>query len=57
LLGELEASIASWMEQREYESVEQLKGSMSQATSPDPEAFERSNYRRTLRSYSSSFRS
>jgi dihydroorotate dehydrogenase (fumarate) len=57
LLGELERAIARWMDEREYESVEQLKGSMSQGASPDPEAFERSNYRRTLRSFSSSFRS
>lgn len=57
LLSELEGAIARWMDEREYESVEQLKGSMSQGASPDPEAFERSNYRRTLRSYSSSFRS
>jgi dihydroorotate dehydrogenase (fumarate) len=57
LLGELEAAIERWMDEREYRSVEQLKGSMSQGASPDPEAFERSNYRRTLRSFSSSFRS
>jgi dihydroorotate dehydrogenase (fumarate) len=57
LLGELEAAIERWMGEREYQSVEQLKGSMSQGASRDPEAFERSNYRRTLRSFSSSFRS
>jgi dihydroorotate dehydrogenase (fumarate) len=57
LLGSLEAGVTHWMEQREYESVEQLKGSLSQRAAPDPESFERSNYRRTLRSYSSSFRS
>jgi dihydroorotate dehydrogenase (fumarate) len=57
LLGPLEVSIARWMEEREYESVAQLKGSMSQGASPDPEAFERGNYRRTLHSFSSSFRS
>jgi dihydroorotate dehydrogenase (fumarate) len=57
VLGSLEAGVTRWMEQREYESVEQLKGSLSQRAAPDPESFERSNYRRTLRSYSSSFRS
>ncbi len=40
-----------WLEEREYESVEQLKGSMSQLSCPDPEAFERANYIRTLAGY------
>jgi dihydroorotate dehydrogenase (fumarate) len=57
LLGSLQAGVTRWMEEREYESVEQLKGSLSQSAAPNPESFERSNYRRTLRSYSSSFRS
>ena len=39
------------LEKGEYESVEQLKGSMSQASCPDPEAFERSQYMRALVSY------
>ncbi|MDH5371573.1 MAG: dihydroorotate dehydrogenase-like protein [Acidimicrobiia bacterium] len=37
-----------WLEANEYESVRQMKGSMSQASSPDPEAFERGNYMKTL---------
>ena len=57
LLARIEREVAEWMEQREYDSVEQLKGSVSQAASPDPEAFERANYLRTLRSFSSAFRS
>ena len=44
-----------WLEERGYESVEQAKGSLSQASSPDPSAFERSNYMRALDSYSSRF--
>ena len=36
---------------REYESVGQLRGSASQATVADPDAFERANYRQTLRSW------
>jgi len=43
--------IRAWMTEREYESVEQLKGSMSQASCPDPAAFERGNYMRALVSY------
>ena len=36
---------------REYDSVAQLRGSASQATVADPDAFERANYRQTLRSW------
>ncbi|HTY19711.1 MAG TPA: dihydroorotate dehydrogenase-like protein [Myxococcota bacterium] len=57
LLGRIERELCIWMEEREYDAVEQLKGSVSQIASPDPEAFERANYRRTLRSFSSAFRS
>jgi dihydroorotate dehydrogenase (fumarate) len=56
-LAEVEQGIAQWMEAREYASIEQMKGSVSQASSAAPEAFERANYLRTLRSWSSSFRS
>lgn len=41
----------TWMAEREYESVEQLKGSMSRASVPDPEQFERANYMKTLMSF------
>jgi dihydroorotate dehydrogenase (fumarate) len=54
-LGELERGVARWLDEREYASVEQLKGSVSQRASANPEAFERANYLRTLRSYASSF--
>jgi dihydroorotate dehydrogenase (fumarate) len=50
LVGALEAALAAWLEEREYDSIEQLKGSVSQCAAGDPEAFERANYRRTLRS-------
>jgi dihydroorotate dehydrogenase (fumarate) len=53
----LEAALARWLEEREYESVEQMKGSLSQAAVPNPDSFERANYRRTLRSWSSEFHS
>jgi dihydroorotate dehydrogenase (fumarate) len=48
----VEEGVREWMEANEYESVEQLKGSMSQESSPDPAAFERSNYMESLISYS-----
>ena len=56
LVGELERGMASWLDAHEYESVAQMKGSMSQGAVPDPEAFERANYVRTLNSWSSRFR-
>ncbi|MDE2291662.1 MAG: dihydroorotate dehydrogenase-like protein [Elusimicrobia bacterium] len=37
-----------WMEEHEYASAAQLKGSMSQRRSADPGAFERANYVRTV---------
>jgi dihydroorotate dehydrogenase (fumarate) len=39
------------MREREYASVTQLQGSLSQASCPDPAAFERGNYMRALTSY------
>lgn len=56
IVPELEKAVAHWMDEREYDSVEQLKGSVSQAAVADPEAFERANYRKTLRSWSSGWR-
>lgn len=41
----------NWLTEFEYSSVEQMKGSMSQINSPDPSAFERSNYMKALISY------
>jgi dihydroorotate dehydrogenase (fumarate) len=43
--------IRRWMEEREYDSVEQMKGSMSYANVPNPAEFERANYMRALKSY------
>jgi dihydroorotate dehydrogenase (fumarate) len=51
LFREMEQGMMRWLEEHEYESIEQLKGSASQRASPDPEAFERAQYLRTLRSY------
>ncbi|MGD8784668.1 MAG: dihydroorotate dehydrogenase-like protein [Thioalkalispiraceae bacterium] len=41
-----------WLEEHEYESVEQLKGSVSRQHAIDPTAYERSNYINVLDSYS-----
>ena len=47
----IEREMTEWMEEHEYESVEQLKGSMSQKNCPDPTAFERAQYMRALATY------
>ena len=44
-------AMQAWMEEKEYESIEQMKGSMSQRSCREPAAFERANYIKTLRSY------
>ena len=44
--------VATWLEENEYDSVEQMKGSMSRGNCPDPSALERANYMRALTNYS-----
>ena len=44
--------VREWLEEKEYESVDQMKGSMDQMNCPDPSAFERANYMKALLSYS-----
>jgi hypothetical protein len=48
---EPETGMVRWMEQNEYESVSQLRGSMNAASVGDPEVFQRANYLKTLGSY------
>jgi len=40
-----------WMEEHEYESVKQMKGSMSHKSVAEPAAFVRANYMKVLKSY------
>jgi dihydroorotate dehydrogenase (fumarate) len=42
------SEFTEWMETHDYESVNQLRGSMNLKHSPDPTGFERSNYLRIL---------
>lgn len=44
-----------WMESREYESVDKMKGVMSRQKVADPTAFERANYIKVLESYKSPY--
>ena len=50
-IATVEAEVRTWLTDHEYESVEQLRGSASQATVDDPSAFERANYMQVLRSW------
>ncbi len=43
--------LRQWMDRNGYESVEKLKGILSQAKCPDPTAFERANYMKALTSF------
>jgi dihydroorotate dehydrogenase (fumarate) len=40
-----------WMEEKEYESVKQMRGSMSYMNVKDPSKFERANYMKVLHSF------
>jgi dihydroorotate dehydrogenase (fumarate) len=47
--------VRTWMASHDYSSVAQMKGSLSQQSCPDPDAFERANYMLALKSYTSEF--
>jgi dihydroorotate dehydrogenase (fumarate) len=47
-LSKVLADLNTWMVEHEYLSIEQMKGSMSQASVADPAAFERANYMKAL---------
>jgi dihydroorotate dehydrogenase (fumarate) len=44
----LRAGLQVWMDEHEYASVEQMKGSLSQKSIAEPTAFERANYMKML---------
>jgi dihydroorotate dehydrogenase (fumarate) len=50
-IREIEKGMIDWMEQHEYESIGQLRGSMSQKNCADPSAFERAQYMQAVISY------
>jgi dihydroorotate dehydrogenase (fumarate) len=47
--------VQSWMLEHEYESITQMKGSMSQQAVAEPAAFERANYIKVLSSFDMRF--
>ena len=50
-LATVTGELQRWLDDHEYESVAQLRGSMSHATTADPAAFERANYHKVLHSW------
>ncbi|MCA9319728.1 MAG: dihydroorotate dehydrogenase-like protein [Planctomycetes bacterium] len=54
-VAHLISGLSAWMQEKDYRSVEQLKGSMCQSRSPNPETFERANYMKAITSFTSSF--
>lgn len=50
-IGEMRSDLQSWMEDHEYESVEQMRGSMSQKNVATPDAYVRANYIKMLQSW------
>ena len=50
-IADIISKMEQWMEEKEYESVEQMRGSMSYKNVDDPSKFERANYMKVLHSY------
>lgn len=44
--------LMEWMEEHEYAAITELRGALSQRSCPEPTAFERANYMKTLQSFS-----
>jgi dihydroorotate dehydrogenase (fumarate) len=49
--AELLEGLRAWMDEHEYESVNQMRGSLSMMHAEDPTAFERAQYMRALNTY------
>ena len=50
------ADLRAWMADHDYDDVSDLRGALSQRAAPDPAAFERANYLRTLTRYAAAYR-
>jgi dihydroorotate dehydrogenase (fumarate) len=51
IVTEILKDLQSWMQEHEYESITQMRGSMSQQSVAEPAAFERVNYIKVLNAY------
>lgn len=52
-LSEVISEMKAWMEEKEYSDLDELRGCMSYLRCPDPDALERANYLRILKSWRS----
>lgn len=50
------ADLRAWMADHDYDDINDLRGALSQRAAPDPAAFERANYLRTLTRYAAAYR-
>ena len=50
-LATIQSDLLRWMEEHEYQSIRQMRGSLSRRSVPDASPFERGNYIKTLSSY------
>jgi len=50
-LRTVDQEMRRWLEDHEYTSIQQLRGSMSQRNCPDPSAFERAQYIKSIQAY------
>jgi dihydroorotate dehydrogenase (fumarate) len=50
-LAQIKREIEEWMEEMEYSSVEQMRGSLGLRSAPDPSVYERANYMMILQSW------
>lgn len=50
-LTEVRDGVGRWLEEKGYDSLRQARGSLSYASVPDPEVFERTGYMKTLTSH------
>jgi len=50
-LAKVRHGMQAWLEENEYESLQQAQGSMNLARCPDPKAYERANYIHVLQSW------
>ena len=53
-ISKIQREMVEWMEEKGYESIKQMQGSMSQKLCTNPETFERANYMKVLKSYNAS---
>ncbi len=50
-IADVITNLKTWMEEKEYESIDQMRGSMSYMNVDNPSKFERANYMKVLNSY------